>query len=334
MTSSSPKTLSRIVGTGRALPSKVLSNLDLEKMVETSDAWIVERTGIRERRVLEEGRVTSDLAAESAKKAIAAAGLTPADIDCTIVATVTPDRTLPATAVTVQQKVGIPSGTAAFDIAAACAGFIYGMTVADAFITRGQFKNVLVVGVEILSRIVDYTDRNTCILFGDGAGAAVLSRSPDDRHGLLSTHLYADGATADILYIEAGGTACPTSPETAAARKQFVKMNGRAVFSQAVRNLAKASMAALEANHVTVGDVDWVVAHQANLRIIEGVAERMGLGLDRFFLNIEKTGNTSSASIPIALDEAIEQGVIKPGQLVLMCALGGGLAWGSALVRM
>jgi 3-oxoacyl-[acyl-carrier-protein] synthase-3 len=322
----------KIAGTGRATPDKVLTNDDLSKMVATSDAWIRERTGIGARRILEEGRTTSDLAAEAARRACETAEVDPKDIDCIIVATISPDMPMPAVAVTVQQKIGALNQCPAFDISAACAGFIYGMSVADSFIRSGQFKRVLVIGVEILSRSVDWTDRNTCVLFGDGAGAALLVPSTDQR-GILSTHIFADGAGVPFLNIPAGGSAEPPSLKTVEGKRHFVKMQGKLVFTHAVKNISRACQVALEANGKTPADVDVVVAHQANLRILEGVAERCGLPIEKFFLNIEKYGNTSSASIPIALDEAAREGRVKPNDLVLMSALGAGLSWGSALVR-
>jgi 3-oxoacyl-[acyl-carrier-protein] synthase-3 len=308
-----------ILGTGSAAPEKILTNADLEQMVETSDAWIVERTGIRERRVLEEGRVSSDLAAEAGRRACQAAGLTPAELDCIIVGTVTPDMPMPASAVLVQRKLGAPVG-AAFDLSAACAGFIYALGVGDALVKAGTHRRVLVIGVEVLSRILDWTDRNTCVLFGDAAGAVVLG--PAERgaapSGICSTHMLADGTYWETLYQPPGGK---------------VKMQGRAVFAHAVRNIASACETALLENGLTAADVDLVVAHQANLRIIEGVAQRVGLPLSKFFLNIEKYGNTSSASIPVALDEAVRAGRVKPGMTLLLCALGAGFSWGSALVK-
>ncbi len=329
----------RILGTGRGGPLAVVTNDDLAKIVETSNEWIVARTGIEERRFLEDGRVTSDLCTEAALLACQQADIAPDALDCIIVCTVTPDSPLPATAVIVQQKIG--ARCPAFDIAAACAGFIYGMGVADAFIRAGTMKHVLVIGVEVLSRSINMADRNTCILFGDGAGAAVLGPvdGPDDAHspearGVLSTHLYADGAQAPLLGIACGGTAMPASPEAFARGDQFVKMQGKAVFTHAVKNISRASIAALEHNGFGAADVDVVVAHQANLRILEAVAERVHIPLAKFVLNIHRYGNTSSASIPIALDEAVREGRVKPGQLVLMSALGAGLSWGSALVRM
>jgi 3-oxoacyl-[acyl-carrier-protein] synthase-3 len=314
-----------------AVPSKVMTNADIEKLVDTSDQWIVERTGIRERRILEEGRTTSDLAAEAGRNALAAAGIEAHQLDAIICATISPDSPLPATAVIVQQKLG--ASCPAFDMAAACAGFLYGMTVADGLIRTGSFRRVLVIGVEILSRWLDWTDRNTCVLFGDGAGAAVLAASNEEGRGILSTHIFADGAQAPLLHIPGGGISCPASADSVARRQHFVKMNGRGVFVHAVRNISRASQTAMEANGVGPDDIDWVIAHQANLRIIEGVAEKCKLPLSKFYLNIHKYGNTSSASVPIALDEAVREGKIQPGQLLLFCALGAGFSWGSALVR-
>jgi 3-oxoacyl-[acyl-carrier-protein] synthase-3 len=322
----------RIAGTGKATPEKVLTNDDLSKMVATSDAWIRERTGIGARRILEDGRTTSDLAAEAGRRACETAEIDPREIDCIVVATISPDMPMPAVAVTVQQKIGALNQCAAFDVSAACAGFIYGMSIADSFIRGGQFKRVLVIGVEILSRLVDWTDRNTCVLFGDGAGAALFVPSSDER-GIISTHLFADGAGVPFLNIPGGGSAEPASAKTVEAKRHFVKMQGKPVFTHAVKNISRACQIALEHNGKTAADVDVVVAHQANLRILEGVAERVGVPLDKFYLNIHKYGNTSSASIPIALDEAAREGRVKPNDLILMSALGAGLSWGSALVR-
>jgi 3-oxoacyl-[acyl-carrier-protein] synthase III len=322
----------RIAGTGKAVPDKVLTNEDLSKLVETSDSWIRERTGIGARRILEEGRSTSDLAADAGRRACEKAEIDPSQIDCIIVGTISPDMPMPAVAVTVQQKLGARAGSAAFDISAACAGFIYGLSIGDAFIRSGQFKNVLVIGVEILSRLVDWTDRNTCVLFGDGAGAALLVPSTDER-GIQSTHIYADGAGVPFLNIPGGGSLEPTTLATVEAKRHLVHMQGKSVFTHAVKNISAAAKTALEHNGKTAADVDVVVAHQANIRILEGVSERVGIGLDRFYLNIHKYGNTSSASIPIALDEAAREGRVKPNDLILMAALGAGLSWGSALVR-
>ncbi len=325
---------SRIVGTGRAVPSKVLTNDDLSRMVDTSDAWIVERTGIRERHILEPSLAASDLATEAGRKACQKAGLAPAAVDCIIVGTVTGDCPFPATATFVQKKLGAAPGGCAFDLSAACAGFLYGVSIADAFIRAGQFKNVLVVGVEVLSRIIDWTDRATCVLFGDAAGAVLMTAGDERSPGrILSTHLFADGSLAEILWQPVGGSREPSTPEALAARRQFVQMNGREVYKHAVRNMASGARTALEASGLTADDVAWVVAHQANLRILEGVSERVGIPMSRFFTNVDRYGNTSSASVPTALDEAVEQGKIKPDDLLLFAALGGGLAWASAAVR-
>ncbi|MFT3923558.1 MAG: beta-ketoacyl-ACP synthase III [Myxococcales bacterium] len=324
---------SQIVGTGHYVPARVLTNHDLEKMVDTSDAWIVERTGIRERHLAAEGEASSDMAAAAAKRALEAANLKATDLDLIIVATVTPDMPLPATAVFVQDKIGARPDCPAFDIAAACAGFIYGLSIADRFIMSGAARHVLVVGVELLSRVIDWHDRTTCVLFGDGAGAAVLSAADTSGRGLLSTHIYADGSQASSLCIPGGGSKTPATVASVEAGQHYVHMNGQEVFKYAVRALSSASTTALSANGYSAADIRWVVPHQANLRILDGVSKRVGVGLDRFVLNLERFGNTSSASIPIALDEAARAGTIRPGDDVLMCALGGGFAWGSALLK-
>jgi len=323
----------RIIGTGRGVPARVVTNDELSKTVDTSDSWIVERTGIRERHILEPEMASSDLATEAARNACRNAGVDPSTVDCIIVGTVTPDCPFPSTATFVQRKLGAAAGGCAFDLSAACAGFIYGLSIGDAFVRRGQFKRVLVIGVEVLSRIIDWTDRGTCVLFGDGAGAVLLA--PDDApgRGILSTHLYADGNFTDVLYQPAGGSREPPSAATVAEKRHFVKMNGREVYKQAVRNMAAASKAALDANGLSPADVSWVIAHQANIRIIEGVSERVGIGMERFYINVDRYGNTSSASVPTALDEAIEMKKVKEGDLLIFSALGGGLAWASAAVR-
>jgi 3-oxoacyl-[acyl-carrier-protein] synthase-3 len=323
----------RIVGTGRAVPPKVLTNDDLSKMVDTSDAWIRERTGIRERHILDPSLAASDLATEAGRQACRKAGIDPASVDCIIVGTVTGDCPFPATATFVQKKLGARNAGCAFDLSAACAGFLYGMSIADAFIRAGQYKRILVVGVEVLSRIVDWKDRSTCVLFGDGAGAVLMVPDDTGKRGVLSTHLFADGSLTDILWQPAGGSREPLTQEGLAAGRNLVKMNGREVYKHAVRNMASAVRAALDANALAPSDVSWVVAHQANLRILEGVAERIPLPMSRFFTNVDRYGNTSSASVPTALDEALEQGKIRDGDLLVFAALGGGLAWASAAVR-
>jgi 3-oxoacyl-[acyl-carrier-protein] synthase-3 len=324
-------TRTRIFGTARGVPQKVLRNSDLEKMVETSNEWILERTGISERRILEEGRTTSDLAAEAARNACDAAGWDPKSLDCIILGTVTPDVPFPSTAAFVQHKLGC-NGSAAFDVSAACAGFLYALSIADAFVRSGQYKRVCVIGVEILSRIVDWKDRNTCVLFGDGAGAVVVGPEEGER-GVLSTHLYADGANTEFLLIPAGGSRLPTTAKTVAENQHTVKMNGKMVFAHAVRNIAAACEAALAKNQLSGSDISLVVAHQANLRILQGVAERCKFPMEKFHLNLPKYGNTSSASVPIALDEVVREGKVKEGDRLLFCAMGAGFTWGSALVR-
>jgi 3-oxoacyl-[acyl-carrier-protein] synthase-3 len=265
---------------------------------------------------------------------LAAAGVGPADIDCIIVATISADMTLPSCAVFVQRKLGCTHSCPAFDLAAACGGFLYGLAVAEGLLRGGLYRRILLCGVEVLSGYVNWQDRNTCVLFGDGAGAVVLALSePGDPTGLLSVHLYADGSQAESLTIPGGGSLHPASADTLRTGKHFIHMNGRAIFSHAVRNLASSCQAALAHNGVTAADVDLVVAHQANLRILEAVAQRLGMPMERFYINIDRYGNTSSASIPIALDEALREGRVKRGDLLLFSALGGGLAWGSALLR-
>jgi 3-oxoacyl-[acyl-carrier-protein] synthase-3 len=322
---------SRIVGTGRAVPTKVLTNDDLSKLVDTSDSWIVERTGIRERHILEPSLAASDLATEAAQKACRAAGVAPSVVDCIIVGTVTGDCPFPATATFVQKKLGARNAGCAFDLSAACAGFLYGLSIADSFIRLGQYKHVLVIGVEVLSRIVDWTDRATCVLFGDGAGAVLMTADNEGARGILSTHLFADGAQTEILLQPAGGSREPVTAEN--LKRFYVRMNGREVYKHAVRNMASSARTALDANGLTSGDVAWVIGHQANLRILEGVSERVGIPMERFFLNVDRYGNTSSASVPTALDEAIEQKKLRDGDILLFTALGGGLAWASAVVR-
>jgi 3-oxoacyl-[acyl-carrier-protein] synthase-3 len=333
-----PLPRSRILGTGHYLPPVVRTNLDLEKMVETSDAWITERTGIKERRVAPEGVVTSDMATAAAKSALDMAGLKATDLDMIIVGTVTPDMPMPATAVFVQQKLG--AGVCpAFDLSAACAGFVFGLSIADQFIATGQMRHVLVVGVELLSRVIDWSDRTTCVLFGDGAGAAVLgpadARAGDPKpRGLLSTAILTDGSLAQSLRIPGGGSVTPTTHQTVDQKLQYVQMRGQDIFKVAVKNLLSASRNALERAGMTQDDIDWICAHQANKRIIDQVVARVEVPPEKVLMNIERVGNTSSASIPILMDESYRAGKIKAGDTVLMCALGAGISWGSAIVRL
>jgi 3-oxoacyl-[acyl-carrier-protein] synthase III len=322
---------------GHYLPPIIRTNVDLEKMVDTSDAWITERTGIRARHIAPDGVVTSDMATSAANQALEMAGLKATDLDMIIVGTVTPDMPMPATAVFVQQKLG--AGTCpAFDLTAACAGFIFGLTVADQFVRSGAMKHVLVVGVELLSRVIDWTDRTTCVLFGDGAGAVVVGPAdPNESErpsGILSTAIHTDGALAGSLLIPGGGSVTPASHEVVDQKLHKVHMKGQDIFKVAVRNLFSASKNALDAAGMTEADVDWICAHQANLRIIDQVTSRLHVPQEKVLINIDRVGNTSSASIPILVDENFRSGKIKTGDTVLMCALGAGISWGSALVRM
>jgi 3-oxoacyl-[acyl-carrier-protein] synthase-3 len=328
---------SRILGTGHYVPPIVRTNFDLEKMVETSDAWIRERTGIQERRIAPEGIATSDMATAAARSALEMAGVRPADLDMIIVATVTPDMPMPATAVFVQDKLG--ACCPAFDVSAACAGFVFGLSIADQFIATGQMRRVLVVGVELLSRVVDWTDRTTCVLFGDGAGAAVLGPAdarPDEvrPRGVLSTSIMTDGSLAGALRIPAGGSVEPATTMTVEKRLHYVQMKGQDVFKVAVKNLLSACREAIDRAGMSQDEIDWICPHQANRRIIDQVVARVEVPPEKVLMNIERVGNTSSASIPILLDENVRAGTIKAGDAVLMCALGAGVSWGSAIVRM
>jgi len=317
----------RIIGTGSHLPEMVLTNAELATRVDTTDEWIVERTGIRERRIAKEGETTAALAFQAAENALDAAGIVAADLDLIIVATTTPDNTFPSTATKVQAMLGMDGG-AAFDVQAVCSGFIYALAVGDNFIRAGQAKNVLVIGAEIFSRIIDWEDRTTCVLFGDGAGAVVLQAQEVEQGtpvGILSTHLHSDGKLRDLLYTDGG----PGSSATVG----HVRMLGREVFRHAVTNLAAVVDEALQANGLNQGDIDWLVPHQANKRILDSTAKKLGLAPERVVITVDKHANTSAASVPLALDTAVRDGRIKDGQLVLMEAMGGGLTWGAALVR-
>jgi 3-oxoacyl-[acyl-carrier-protein] synthase III len=324
---------SRILGTGAYTPERVLSNFHLEKMVETSDEWIRERTGISERRIAADGENTSDMALAAAQRALQAAGLTARDLDMIIVGTITGDMPMPACAAFLQSKLGV-TDIPAFDVSAACAGFLYALSIGDQFIRTGQLRHVLVVGAELLSRVLDWEDRTTCVLFGDGAGAVVLGARKEGEGAVLSTRLYTDSSLVESLCIRAGGSRERVTPEALAAKRDKVYMNGRDIFKIAVKNLTRASASALADAKLSASDVRWVVPHQANLRIVSQVAQRLEIPIERFVLNIDRYGNTSSASIPIALDEAVRDGRIQSGDTVLMCALGGGISWASALVRM
>ncbi|HET8806966.1 MAG TPA: beta-ketoacyl-ACP synthase III [Methylophaga sp.] len=315
---------SRIIGTGSYLPEKALSNTDLEKMVDTSDQWIRERTGIIKRHIAAADETTTDLAYNAAVNAIDAAGISNQDIDLIIVATSTPTRIFPSTASLVQDKLGI-HGCPAFDIQAVCTGFVYALTVADKFIKSGSAKNVLVIGAEIFSRIVDWTDRNTCVLFGDGAGAVVLQAS--ETPGILSTHIHCDGSFNSLLQV-------PTGPGSVVSDiPAVVDMQGNEVFKIAVKTLSQIVDETLEANNLEKHDIDWLVPHQANIRIIAATARKLNMSMDKVVVTVDEHGNTSAASIPLALDTAVRDGRIQRGEKLLLEAFGGGFTWGSALIQ-
>ena len=319
----------RIVATGSAVPSRILRNADLERMISTSDEWIAERTGIRERRVVPQGMASSDLGTEAARAALNTAGWDA--LDLILVATCTPDMPLPSTACFVQRNLKA-SRAMAFDVSAACSGFLYGLSVANLYVGSGACRRVLLVGAEAMSTITDWTDRATCILFGDGAGAVLIEPTSDDR-GILSTHLHSDGAWWDLVCVPGGGSRMPPSDKMLAERQHFVKMKGNETFKVAVKTLEATAREALLANGMDITDVDLFIPHQANLRILNAVMERLGLDKERAVINMEKYGNTSAASIPLALDEAVRAGRVKPGTRILMAAFGSGLTWASAVVK-
>tara|TARA_R110001592_G_scaffold79054_1_gene236697 strand:- start:30865 stop:31827 length:963 start_codon:yes stop_codon:yes gene_type:complete len=316
---------SHIISTGSYLPEKVMTNNDLAKIVETSDEWIFQRSGIRQRHIAADGQTTSDMALIAAQRALEQANLTPNDIDGIIVATTTPDQTFPSVAVRVQAALGVPVGVA-FDVQAVCTGFVYALSVADNFIKAGQLKRILVIGAEKMSAILDWSDRTTCVLFGDGAGAVILEAHENSQDGILSTHLYADGSLKDILYTDGG--------VSTTGKSGHIVMHGREVFKHAVKLMADAVRAALQENKLEAQDINWLVPHQANIRIIEATAKKLSLPMEQVIVTVENHGNTSAASIPLAFDHAVRSQKIKKGDLVLFEALGGGLTWGSALVRM
>ena len=323
--------VSHIVGCGSYLPERVVTNDELARMVDTSDSWIIERTGIRRRHIAAEGELTSDLAHRAALKALEDAEIEAGDIDVIVLATATPDNTFPATAARVQAMLGM-NGGAAFDLQAVCSGFVYALAVADNFVRMGQAKAALVIGAETFSRILDWTDRSTCVLFGDGAGAVVLKagetrslNAAGRERGILSTHLHSDGKLYDLLHTDGG----PSRSQTVG----LVRMQGREVFRHAVVNLAAVVHEALAANGLTADDIDWLVPHQANKRIIDGTAKKLGLSPKQVVTTIAEHANTSAASLPLALDTAVRDGRIQPGHLILMEAMGGGMTWGASLVR-
>jgi 3-oxoacyl-[acyl-carrier-protein] synthase-3 len=322
---------SRIIGTGAYAPLKVLSNFDLEKMVNTSDEWIMERTGIRERRVAAEDEATSDLSIKAANNAIEMAGIKPEAIDLIIVGTVTPDMFFPSTASIVQNKIGAKNAVA-FDISAACSGFIYALSIADQFIKSGTYKTALVIGAEVLSRMIDWSDRNTCVLFGDGAGAVILQADNGER-GILSTHLHTDGSMWDFLYTPGGGSRHPISHQVIDDKLIYMRMKGNETFKVAVKSLESVVIEALDYNNLKPSDISWIIPHQANLRIIQSIVKRLEMPMEKVVLNIERFGNTSAASVPMALDEAVRDGRVKKNDIIIFEAFGAGLTWASALVR-
>jgi 3-oxoacyl-[acyl-carrier-protein] synthase-3 len=321
----------RIVGTGSYVPEKVLTNQDLEAMVDTNDEWIVSRTGIKERRITSNGQASSSLATFAAENALEMAGISPEELDLIVVGTVTPDMPFPSVACILQDNLGAKKA-AAFDVSAGCTGFIYALSIADNFIKSGSFEKILVVGAENLSKITDYQDRGTCVLLGDGSGAVVLVREEGEK-GILSTHLHSDGSYGNLLYQPGGGSAVIPTYESIDKRLHFLKMDGNKLFKIAVKSLEDAVLETLAYNNIDDSELDLLIPHQANLRIIQAIAKRLNMPEEKVFVNIQKYGNTSSASIPIALDEANRGGVIKDDNLLLFNAFGAGLTWGAALVR-
>jgi 3-oxoacyl-[acyl-carrier-protein] synthase-3 len=321
----------RIIGTGSYLPERVLTNHELEEMVDTNDQWIISRTGIAERRIVAEGECTSDLATAAARKALEMAKVDPEDIDLIILGTITGDYPWPATACIVQNNLGA-SNAYAYDLSAACSGFLYGLAAADDFLQAGRGRRALIIGAESLSRIVDWNDRNTCVLFGDGAGAVVVEAQDGDS-GVLSCHLHSDGSYLNLLYQPGFGTKHIPSTAGIEERLPYLKMQGNEVFKVAVRSLTDVSNEALAANNFTAADIKQFIPHQANRRILEATTKRIGLGQEQCFINVDKYGNTSSATIPVALDEACRGGLLEEGDLVLSAAFGGGFTWASALIR-
>src|SRR6266446_1015996 len=319
--------LVHIVGTGSYLPERVLTNADLEKMVDTTDDWIITRTGIKERRIASDYMCTSDMGAEAGRRAMEQAGVREDEIDLIICATITPDMPFPATACLIQQKLGAKRA-AAFDVEAACSGFLYGLEIGQQFITSGTYNIVLVVGAEKLSTIVDWQDRQTCVLFGDGAGAAVL-RSRGEEHGILTTCMGADGSQADILLMPAGGAKYPASKESVSAGMHHLKMAGKEVFKQAVIAMQTAAQEALRKCNITIDDIKCVIPHQANIRILEAIAGRIGVPMEKVYVNLHRYGNVSAASVAIALDEAAREGRFQHGDLILLIVFGSGLTWAS-----
>ncbi len=324
---------SRINGTGHYLPEKLLTNADLEKLVDTNDAWIVERTGMKVRHLAADGQNTTDLALIASKQALEAANLTAQDLDLIVFCTVSPDTLMPSAACVLQAKLGARK-IMAFDLSAACSGFVYGISVADQFIRTGVYKNILVVGAEILHRYVNYKDRDTCILFGDGAGAVILSRATETQDStVMGQHFYADGNLGDLFVLPAGGSAIPMSQRVLDEGLNFVRMKGREIFKNAVRTMSICCTEVMKQAKIETKDIDWMIPHQANLRILEAVAEHFGIEKEKVVINVHEIGNTSAATVPIALDQAVRDGRVKRGQNVMLTAFGAGLTGGSVLLR-
>jgi 3-oxoacyl-[acyl-carrier-protein] synthase-3 len=320
-----------IAGVGSYVPARTLTNADLEKMVSTSDEWITTRTGIKERHIAAKDEFTSDLGTKAALRAMTQAGITAEEIDLIVVATITPDMPFPSTAALIQRKIGAHRA-AAFDLEAACSGFIYALEVAQQFIMSRTYDTVLVVGAEKLSSIVDWQDRNTCVLFGDGAGAAVLRNRPN-AHGLLTAVMGSDGRKADLLFMAGGGSRCPATQESVAARMHYLRMEGKETFKNAVQAMQTAAQEALRRCEIDISRIKLIIPHQANVRIIEAVGDRLGARPDQLFINLHKFGNTSAASVAIALDEAVQSGRVQPGDLLLLVVFGAGLTWGAAVIE-
>ena len=324
-------TNARITGWGMYAPSRIMTNDELTTLVDTSDEWIVSRTGIRERRIAADDETTTTLSVNASRDALAVAGIDPSELDLIVLGTCSPDYPMPATACLVGRDLGA-TRAAAFDLQAACSGFVYALATANGFIRSGMYRNVLVIGVEVLSRFLDWSDRNTCVLFGDGAGAVVLQAS-DEPGGFAGFDLFSDGTGYEGIILPAGGSACPTTPQTAAAGQHFIHMAGRDVYKYATRQLAESTLGAIRNAGLAIGDIDQFVFHQANLRIIEHVAKQLDMPMEKTYVNIEKYGNTSAASVPMALTEAVAAGRIKPGDRVLMCAFGAGFTAAAAVVE-
>lgn len=324
---------SKIIGTGSYLPEKILTNFDLEKFVDTSDEWITSRSGIKKRHIADEKEVTSDLAANAAKNALNAANLNASEIDLIINATLTPDKLMPSTASQIQRKINAKNA-AAFDVAAACSGFIYGITIADQFIKSGFYNNILIIGSEVLSRFLNWKDRTTCVLFGDGAGAVVLSRNNDADKGIIKTILGTDGfKPAAWLDIEAGGSFKPSSTYTNNNGEYFIRMNGREIFKFGAKILVESVLEILENSHLSINDIDYIIPHQANIRITKNAANVLNISEEKIIMNINECANTSAASIPIALDQAVKSGKIKTDDRLILVGFGAGLTWGGALIN-